>query len=101
MNSKSRENNSASEASAWEFASFFPTKDMQTPPLSFDLVFMDDAQCAETNEKLNKFFFLIFIFRVIVSWDRAEMWLHKAVRDAVSWLFVMEDFIYSRTKHHI
>ena len=24
---------------------------MQTPPLSFDPVFMGDAQCAETNEK--------------------------------------------------
>ena len=27
---------------------FFPTKDMQTPPpLSFDPIFMDDAECAE------------------------------------------------------
>ena len=34
-----------------------PVEDMQTPsgpppsPLSFDPVFMDDAKCAETNEK--------------------------------------------------
>ena len=30
-----------------------PTKDMQTlpPPLSFDPIFMEDTQCAETNEK--------------------------------------------------
>ena len=29
----------------------FPSNDMQTPPPSFDPVFIDDAQCAETNEK--------------------------------------------------
>ena len=29
-----------------------PSKDMQTPPpLSFALIFMKDAQCAESNEK--------------------------------------------------
>ena len=33
------------------FIGYFPTNDMQTPPLDFDLVFMDNAQCAETNEK--------------------------------------------------
>ena len=39
---------------------YFPTKDMKTPPLlSFDPVFMDDAQCAETNEK-SIFRFLFF-----------------------------------------
>ena len=42
----------------------FPTKDMQTlHPLSFDPVFMDDAQCAETNEKL------IFRFLFFESWS--------------------------------
>ena len=35
----------------WEKTGFFPTKYMQTPPISFDPVFMDDAKCAETNEK--------------------------------------------------
>ena len=31
---------------------YFPTNDIQTPaPLSFDPVVIDDAQCAETNEK--------------------------------------------------
>ena len=30
---------------------YFPTNDLQTSPLSFDPVFMDDAQCAEKNEK--------------------------------------------------
>ena len=36
----------------------FPAKDMQTHPLpllSFDLVFMDDAECTEYNKKRNKF----------------------------------------------
>ena len=32
-------------------ADLFQTKDVQTPPFSFDLVLMKDAQCAETNEK--------------------------------------------------
>ena len=44
-----------------------PSKDMQIPsPLSlrFDPIFMEDAQCAETNEKpISRF----FIFRVIVQ----------------------------------
>ena len=36
---------------------------MQTPPpLSFDPVFMEDAQYAETNEKFNLPIFPIFIF---------------------------------------
>ena len=29
----------------------FPTKDMQTPPLSFTPIFMIDAHSAESNEK--------------------------------------------------
>ena len=29
------------------FSGLFPTKDMQTPPLSFGPVFMDDEVCAE------------------------------------------------------
>ena len=39
----------------------FPTNDMQTPPspLSFDSIFIEGAQCAETNEKLI-FQFLFF-----------------------------------------
>ena len=49
---------------------FFPKKDMQTLPLSFDLVFMDDAQCAETNENINFPIFPTFIFRVIVKVHR-------------------------------
>ena len=37
-----------------------PSKDMQTlPQLSFDPIFMEDAQCAETNEK-SIFRFLFF-----------------------------------------
>ena len=30
---------------------FFPSKDMQNPPLSFAPVLMEDAQYAESNEK--------------------------------------------------
>ena len=30
---------------------FVPTKNMQTPPLSFDPTSMEDKQCAEPNEK--------------------------------------------------
>ena len=41
-----------------------PTKDMQTPPLSFDSIFMEDPQFAETNEKS---IFLFLFFRVIVK----------------------------------
>ena len=39
---------------------------MQTPPplLNFDPVFMNDAECAETNEKS---IISIYIFRVIVK----------------------------------
>ena len=43
-----------------------PNKDMQTPPpalppLSFDPIFMEDAQCAETNEKsIFRFLFLSY-----------------------------------------
>ena len=49
---------------------YFPTNDMQTPaPLSFDPIFMDDAQCAETNEK-SIFRFLFFK----LSWKFFENW---------------------------
>ena len=30
---------------------FLPAKDMQTPPLNFASISMEDVQCAETNEK--------------------------------------------------
>ena len=46
---------------------FFPAMDMQTPPLplfSFDPVSMDDAECAEYNEKLNKFLFQFLFFEL-------------------------------------
>ena len=45
----------------------FPATDMQTLPLSFDPVSMNDAECGETNEKS---IFPIFIFRVIVKVHR-------------------------------
>ena len=38
---------------------------MQTPPLSFDPIFMEDAQCAETN-KNSIFRFLRFIFFLVM-----------------------------------
>ena len=43
----------------------FLAMDMQTHPLplfSFDPVFMDDAECAEYNEKRNKFLFQFLFF---------------------------------------
>ena len=40
---------------------YFPIKDMQTLPLSFDPVFMDDGECAvkygKNNEKILRFIF--------------------------------------------
>ena len=48
---------------------YFLTKDMQTTSLSFDPVFMDDAQCAKTNEK-SIFRFLFFE----LSWKFNENW---------------------------
>ena len=46
----------------------FPTKDMQIPrPLSFDPVYMNDAQYAETNENSNFPMFAIFGFWDIVD----------------------------------
>ena len=51
---------------------FFPTKDRQTPHLSFDPVFMDDAQCAETNENSIFRFFRYLFFKL--SWKFIENW---------------------------
>ena len=49
-----------------------PSKDMQTPPaLKSCQIFMKDAECAETNEKIN---FPIFIFRVMVIFV-LKIWL--------------------------
>ena len=48
---------------------FSQVRKCRPPPLSFDPVFMEDAQCAETNEKL--------IFRFIffeLSWKFIENW---------------------------
>ena len=39
------------------------------PPLNFDPVFMDDAQCAETNEKsIYDFYFSIYREKLIENW---------------------------------
>ena len=49
---------------------YFLTKDMHIAyplPLSFASVLMKDAQCAESNEKIN---FPFFIFRFIVKFHR-------------------------------
>ena len=55
-----------------DYLGFFPTKDMQTPShprLSFDPVFMDDALCAETNEKsIFRFLFLELLWQFIENW---------------------------------
>ena len=53
---------------------YFPTNDMQTSPLplSFDTVLMDDAECAEQNEKNNKkfsdFYFSCYREKFIENW---------------------------------
>ena len=46
----------------------FLAKDMQTPLLpllSFDPIFMGDAECGEYNEKRNKFLFQFLFFELL------------------------------------
>ena len=52
------------------FIGLFPTKDMQTPLLSFDPVFMKVAECAETNEKSDffDFYFSSYLEKFIENW---------------------------------
>ena len=45
-----------------EYRGSVPTKDMQTPPLSFYPTFMKDVQCLKRMKKTIFRFFAIFIF---------------------------------------
>ena len=57
----------------WSSMGFFPTKDMQIPCLSFDPVFMVDAQCAETNEKsISDFYFSSYHEKFIETGDEND-----------------------------
>ena len=56
----------------WSSLGFFPTMDMNTP-LSFDPVFIGDAQCAETNEKLiSEFSFSSYREKFIENWGKND-----------------------------
>ena len=78
---------------------------MQTPPpLSFDSVFMDNAQCAEMNGK-SIFRFLLFLFselseKFIENWDDfSKIILQKIENFRVMVIFVLKPSKFSINFH--
>ena len=82
---------------------YFPTKDMQTPPLPFSFapVLMKDAQCAESNEKS---YFRFFQFLVFEIWSSLEFFPTKDMQtlplSSIQFLWVMGNVLKRMNDHN-